>query len=115
MGVTPTLVTGVWVGGEDTWMRFLSLENGQGFVMARPIFQKYLKGLEEDVECEYDATVKFVTPPGSFKDMVDCARYKQGEPEDELNESIEEKVLEDEFEEEFDDDFEEGEFEEEGN
>lgn len=115
MGVTPSLVTGVWVGGEDTWMRFLTLDDGQGFVMARPIFQKYLKALEVDEECQYDETIKFSTPPKGFADMVDCDRYKQGEPEDELNQTIEEKALDDEFEEEFDDEeFEEGEFEEEG-
>ena len=107
MGVTPTLVTGIWVGGEDTWMRFLSLENGQGFVMARPIFQKYLKAIEADPECEYDETVKFVSPPSGFQNLIDCERYKQGEPEDELNQSTEEKALEDEFEEEFEDEFEE--------
>lgn len=37
MGLTPTLVTGVWTGGDDKWIRFLTLDEGQGYVMARPI------------------------------------------------------------------------------
>ncbi|NJN34287.1 MAG: penicillin-binding protein, partial [Saprospiraceae bacterium] len=40
MGVTPKLVVGTWVGGEDQWIRFLRIEDGQGSAMARPFFSK---------------------------------------------------------------------------
>ena len=43
MGVTPTLVTGTWVGGEDRWIRFLDLGNGQGGRLARPYFTEFMK------------------------------------------------------------------------
>ncbi|MBK8626382.1 MAG: hypothetical protein IPN86_12715 [Saprospiraceae bacterium] len=42
MGVT-TLAIGVWTGGDDKWIRFLTLDDGQGSVMARPIVQKFLQ------------------------------------------------------------------------
>jgi hypothetical protein len=38
MGITPNLSWVPGVGGEDPWIRFLSLENGQGSVMAKPFF-----------------------------------------------------------------------------
>ncbi len=46
MGITPSLVVGTWVGGEDRWIRFLNIEDGQGSVMARPIFSKLIAKLE---------------------------------------------------------------------
>lgn len=47
MGVTPTLITGTWTGGNDEWIRFLTLDEGQGYVMARPISELFLKKLEK--------------------------------------------------------------------
>ena len=38
MGLTPDLVTGVWVGAEDMAIRFRSMEWGQGARMALPIY-----------------------------------------------------------------------------
>ncbi|MDB2697601.1 transglycosylase domain-containing protein [Crocinitomicaceae bacterium] len=38
MGLTPDLVTGVWVGAEDMAVRFRSMEWGQGARMALPIY-----------------------------------------------------------------------------
>ncbi len=48
VGVTPELVSGVWVGCADRRMRFRSLEYGQGASMALPIWAKYMKSLYED-------------------------------------------------------------------
>lgn len=119
MGVTPSLVTGVWVGGEDKWIRFLTLEDGQGYVMARPIFVNYMKAIEKDEDCEYDSSIKFVEPNEDFFSIIDCDKYKQIKPEEERTQTLQEKLRHDEFEEEefefdeFDEFDEEGEFEEE--
>jgi len=114
MGVTPDLVVGTWVGGEDRWIRFLTLNDGQGFVMAKPIFEKFIRKIEGDPECDYNYEKKFDYPPPSFFDIIDCERYKQVRPEDEQNQLMEAKMREDEFdEEEFDEDFQEEEMEEE--
>ena len=83
MSVTPDLVTGVWVGGDDKWIRFLTLEDGQGFVMARPIVQNYIKALEADSLADFDSEKSFPVPPDGFLDFIDCAKYKQMSVEEE--------------------------------
>lgn len=75
MGITPTLVVGTWVGGDDKWFRFLSLTDGQGSVMARPIFAKLLQKLEKDPESGYDVKARFVKPKGDLGVEIDCYRY----------------------------------------
>jgi penicillin-binding protein 1A len=47
MGITPNLVVGTWAGGEDQWMRFLRIDEGQGAYMARPFFVKVIAKLEK--------------------------------------------------------------------
>ena len=106
MGVTPTLVTGIWVGGDEKWVKFFTLEDGQGFVVSRPIFIDYVKRLEEDETSGYDPNIKFRKPPSGISDFIDCARYKRGEPEDEFAQTVNEDAEFDEFD---DDEF-EGEF-----
>jgi len=107
MGVTPTLVTGIWVGGEEKWVKFYTLDDGQGFVVSRPIFIDYMKRLEADENSGYDPSIKFMDPPEGFKDFIDCDRYKQGEPEDEFAATVNQDAEFDEFD---DDEF-EGDFE----
>ncbi len=111
MGITPGLVVGTWVGGDEKWVRFYTLDDGQGFIMARPIFKEFMKRIEADEELAYDSNREFVTPPSEYYDLIDCERYKQQDVEEEAQERMDEKALSDEFEEEeFDFD---GEFEEE--
>lgn len=114
MSITPNLVTGTWVGGDDRWIRFLSLDDGQGYVLARPIVQKFLKKLEADEEINLNTDVSFPSPPEGFREFVDCSKYKEITPEEEQAEIRENKKQLDEFEEEFGDDFED-EFEDEFN
>ncbi len=123
MGVTPNLVVGTWVGGDDNWIRFLSLQNGQGFVMARPIFQKFILGIEKDTSIQFDTEADFAQPPDGFTDLIDCTKFKQVRPDEELENTLNQQAEFDEFddeefdEEEFDDeefDDEEEDFDEEG-
>ncbi len=106
MSITPNLVSGTWVGGDDRWIRFLTLDDGQGYVLARPIIQKYLKRLEADEDINLNTSVRFPTPPEGFAEFVDCSKYKEVAPEEEQAEILENKKALDEFEEEFGDDFE---------
>jgi penicillin-binding protein 1A len=76
VGITPELVVGTWVGGEDPWIRFLSLGDGQGGVMARPFFVNYIKSLENDPEVPYDKTAKFKIPEGELTVETDCNLYE---------------------------------------
>jgi penicillin-binding protein 1A len=110
LGVTPTLITGIWVGGDEKWVKFYTLDDGQGFVLARPIFINYMNRLEEDENSGYDYKIKFPKAPKGLKEFIDCARYKQGEPEDEYARTKIEDLQfdefdDDEFEEEFLDEF----------
>jgi penicillin-binding protein 1A len=48
MGLTPDLVAGAWVGGEDRSIHFNSMVEGQGATMALPIWGKFFTKVYED-------------------------------------------------------------------
>lgn len=48
IGVTPNLVTGIWVGGEDRDIHFDGIGLGQGANMALPIWALYMKNVYQD-------------------------------------------------------------------
>lgn len=48
MGIVPNLVTGVWVGCEDRAAHFRSIRDGQGAVMALPIWGLYMRACYDD-------------------------------------------------------------------
>jgi penicillin-binding protein 1A len=77
MGITPTLVVGTWVGGEDRWIRFRSIDLGQGSVMAKPFFKGLMVRLENDPNADYDATTRFPYPKGDLTIELDCSKYRQ--------------------------------------
>ncbi len=102
MSITPNIVTGVWTGGDEKWVRFYTLEDGQGFVMARPIVQKFIYSLERDSTCNFDYNKRFkITDNPKYKELIDCGKYKEVKPEIESEQHLNEKVEMDEFEEEF--------------
>ncbi|HZV69245.1 MAG TPA: transglycosylase domain-containing protein [Saprospiraceae bacterium] len=75
MGVTPSLVVGTWVGGEDPWIRFNTLADGQGAAMARPFFKAFLGRLENSTTTDYDPNAKFEMPVGGLDIETDCNKY----------------------------------------
>ncbi|WP_235297271.1 transglycosylase domain-containing protein [Portibacter marinus] len=99
MGITPDLVVGTWVGGDLPWIRFRTLADGQGGVMARPVFVDFLKKLEADPTVDYDKTKRFPIPEEDLGVAIDCGIYdeieRQAAAQDNLNQ------FEEEFEEEF--------------
>lgn len=101
MGLTPTLVVGVWTGGDDKWIRFTNLNDGQGYVTARPVFQKMIRSLEADTSDIYNAGIKFVTPPKEMMEMIQCDKIKTIRPSAERWKLQKEKMERDEFEEDF--------------
>ncbi len=101
MGVTPNLITGVWSGGDDKWIRFLNLNDGQGYVMARPISELFFQKLEKDETSGYDFKANFPTPPAGFAEMIDCEKYKYIRPADESRTLLKDKLKNEEFDEEF--------------
>ena len=59
MGITPTLVSGCWVGGDDRDIHFDSMEYGQGASMALPIFAYYMKKVYADAQLPYNQSAVF--------------------------------------------------------
>ncbi len=76
MGITPDLVTGVWVGGEDRSIRFRSIGLGQGANMALPIWALYMKKIYADKKLEI-STGDFEAPLQPLSVTIDCKKYEQ--------------------------------------
>jgi penicillin-binding protein 1A len=91
MGITPDLVSGVWVGGEDRSIHFNSTAQGQGASMALPIFGIYMQKVYAD------KTVKisqgdFEKPSKKIEVELDCSKYNK-----EIENGKEDFNAEDEF------------------
>ena len=70
MGLTPELVTGVWVGAEDPTVRFRTMTWGQGARMALPIYGYYMQKVYADERIspgKGDFEVPFDYNPEEFK------------------------------------------------
>jgi penicillin-binding protein 1A len=79
VGVTPRLVVATWVGGEDKWIRFTSIADGQGGVMARPFFAKMMTKVEASTKVEYDKNARFKVVPAELMSItLDCSQYSGG-------------------------------------
>lgn len=62
VGFTPSLVSGVWVGGEDRAVHFDRMAQGQGASMALPIFALYMKKVYADPDLGYSDAENFDIP-----------------------------------------------------
>lgn len=98
MGITPSLVVGTWVGGEDPWIRFLTLADGQGSVMAKPFFKSFILRLQEAEDVDYETEATFYYPPGGPDIEIDCEKYKQVQQVLETDEFVDDAIYQDPFE-----------------
>jgi penicillin-binding protein 1A len=64
MGLTPKLVSGVWVGGDDRDIHFDSMAMGQGATMALPVFALYMQRVYGDSRLGYSQADVFDVPAG---------------------------------------------------
>ena len=71
MGYTPSLVSGVWVGGEDRSIHFDNIAEGQGASMALPIWALYMKKVLADKYLGYSTSEQFDVP-SSFNANSGC-------------------------------------------
>ena len=86
MGITPDLVSGVWVGCEDRSAHFRSTDLGQGASMALPIWGIYMKKVYDDKSLKVSQD-DFEKPEGLDNSIeLDCSKYNE---EKEQEESIE--------------------------
>ena len=66
MGFTPNLVSGVWVGGDERYIHFNRMAQGQEAAMALPIYGLYMKKVYADKSLPYSQTLQFPEPPAGF-------------------------------------------------
>lgn len=71
MGLTPDLVTGVWVGAEDRSVRFRSLQLGMGTNMALPMWAYYMHKVYKDSTLNISQG-DFPKPASIINDPIDC-------------------------------------------
>lgn len=64
IGFTPSLVSGIWIGGENRDIHFDSMSYGQGASMALPIWAKYMKKVYNDKSLRYKQNEIFKIPNG---------------------------------------------------
>lgn len=77
MGLTPELVTGVWVGAEDRSVRFKTMEWGQGGRMALPIYGYYMQRVYKDPIVAL-STTDFEVPQNYDPKQFTCEGDNQG-------------------------------------
>ena len=75
MGITPNLVVGTWCGGDERFIRFTSLDDGQGFTTARPLFQKFIQKVESEIP-DFDKKAAFPKKHPDFKKTTNCSHFK---------------------------------------
>ncbi|MCW5908207.1 MAG: transglycosylase domain-containing protein [Chitinophagales bacterium] len=86
MGCTPDLVAGSWVGCEDRYIRFNSMEYGQGASTALPIWAKFFQKVYSDslnFKEEINPERTFAAPEGKLTIELNCKKYGGGSGESE--------------------------------
>jgi penicillin-binding protein 1A len=78
--MTKSLITGVWVGGEENTIHFRSLEYGQGGRMAMPEFAEYTEMVYADKKLDYYKELgengDFIKPDKMLPEF-DCWKYNR--------------------------------------
>lgn len=77
IGLTPDLVTGVWVGGEERSIRFASTLYGQGANMALPIWGYYMNRVYRDSDIDISKE-DFEAPNFDLGVELDCGEMTTG-------------------------------------
>jgi penicillin-binding protein 1A len=81
IGCTPDLIAGSWVGCDDRYIRFRSMQNGQGASTALPIWAKFFQKVYSDsaeFKTEIDPDHRFEAPEGKLTIEMNCDKYTKG-------------------------------------
>lgn len=87
MGATPDLVAGSWVGCDDRYIRFASMQNGQGASTALPIWGKFFQKVFADSARfgqEVNYYSRFEAPKDPITIELDCRKLNGGVEEREV-------------------------------
>jgi len=74
MGLTPDLVTGVWVGADERSVRFATTAMGQGANTALPIWGYYMQKVKADPKIKI-SNGDFERPENPLVIELDCKKY----------------------------------------
>jgi penicillin-binding protein 1A len=77
IGVTPKLVVGAWVGGDDPSIRFRTTALGQGAKTALPLVGEFFKLSNADKSLDSITQAKFAALPEGLARKIDCDFYKE--------------------------------------
>lgn len=86
MAFTPELVSGTWVGGDERYIHFNSMAQGQGASMALPIYGLYMSKVYADPSLPYSQSATFDV---DFTGLCDKEFWDDAPKEQEVEESIE--------------------------
>lgn len=74
MGLTPDLVTGVWVGADERAIRFATTNMGQGANTALPVWAYYMQKVKADKKLDYPDK-DFEKPEKPISIELDCIKF----------------------------------------
>lgn len=77
IGVTPQLVNGAWVGGEDRSIHFDKITQGQGASMALPIWALYMQKVYADSTLQYKEEEYSFDIPKKMLERFDCSKVEE--------------------------------------
>ncbi|OKL40972.1 penicillin-binding protein 1A [Pontibacter flavimaris] len=77
MGITPDLVAGTWVGGEDRSIHFRTIALGQGGRLAMPIYGSFMQKVYNDKSLDVSKE-PFPKPSMPLSVELDCEKYNRG-------------------------------------
>lgn len=80
IGATPHLVAGSWTGCDDRYIRFRSMQYGQGATMALPVWAYFFQRVLADsvnFAADFNAKDAFPIPDNVNPSLFDCNKYNQ--------------------------------------
>ncbi len=83
IGITPDLVTGVWVGAESPLVRFRTLNLGQGANTALPVWGEFMLRLTRERKFRSYRSSRFAPLPPALLAQLECDAYPDGTFEEE--------------------------------
>jgi len=86
IGITPKLVTGVWVGAESPKVRFRTLELGQGARTAMPVWGDFMQRVVQDPEYPGYFNSRFNPLSPHLAAQLSCSSYRESTYTPELEE-----------------------------
>ena len=96
IGLTPDLVTGVWVGAQDPAVRFSTTDKGQGANTALPIYGYFMKASYADQRLQIKQR-DFDVPEGFDPSSLDCKGYIEGTKSFNFDPELEEGIDDDDL------------------